>query len=94
MIKIQELKEGDFVRVEENTVEREGTVIDISRDENMVCINNGVQDFWYPMEQIAPIPLTEKELFKLGFEKVRNRGRSEIYERAFQGFSSRSRQLY
>ena len=70
MIKIQELKEGDIVRVEENTLEREGTVVSISRDENMVCIDNGVQEFWYPMEQVAPIPLTEKELFKLGFERT------------------------
>ena len=70
MIKIQELKEGDIVRVEENTTEREGIVVDVSRDENMVCINNGIQDFWYPLDQIAPIPLTEKELFKLGFERV------------------------
>ena len=70
MIKIQELKQGDIVRVEEGTTEREGTVVNVSREENMVCINNGIQEFWYTPEQIAAIPLTEKELFQLGFEKT------------------------
>ena len=70
MIKIQELKQGDIVRVEEGTMEREGTVIEVSRDENMVCVDNGIQEFWYNLDQIAPIPLTEKELFMLGFERV------------------------
>ena len=69
MIKIQELKQGDIVRVLLDTTEREGTVVDISREENMVYIDNGVQEFWYTPEQIAAIPLTEKELLRLGFEK-------------------------
>ena len=70
MVKIQELKQGDIVRVVEETNEREGTVVDVSREENMVCINNGIQEFWYGPDQIAAIPLTEKELFRLGFEKA------------------------
>lgn len=70
MIKIQELKQGDIVRVLLDTTEREGTVVDISREENMVYIDNGVQEFWYTPEQIAAIPLTEKELLRLGFEKA------------------------
>ena len=70
MIKLQELKQGDIIRVVEGNLEREGTVIEVSRDENMVCVNNGIQDFWYNLDQIAPIPLTEKELLKLGFERV------------------------
>ena len=70
MIKIQELKQGDIVRVVQDMTEREGTVVDVSREENMVYINNGIQEFWYTPEQIAAIPLTEKELFGLGFEKT------------------------
>ena len=70
MIKIQELKQGDIVRVIQDTTEREGTVVNVSREENMACINNGIQEFWYAPEQIAAIPLTEKELFSLGFEKM------------------------
>ena len=70
MIKISELKEGDIVKVIEGADERVGTVVDTSRDENMACINNGIQDFWYGTEDIIPIPLTEEQLVNtLGFEK-------------------------
>ena len=70
MIKIQELKQGDVIRVIQDATEREGTVTEVSKDENMVCVDNGTQEFWYSMDQIAPIPLTEKELLMLGFEKI------------------------
>lgn len=70
MIKISDLKSGDVVRVVDLGTETEGIVVDVSRDEGMVCVDNGVQDFWYALDQIAPIPLTEKELLKLGFEKL------------------------
>jgi hypothetical protein len=69
MVKLTDLKEGDIVRVEEEGIEREGVVVRISREEHMACIHNGIQEFWYPLEQIAPIPLTEEQLLKLGFEK-------------------------
>src|SRR5688500_9146263 len=70
MIKIQELKQGDIVRVEEETTEREGTDVDVSREENMVCNNNAIKEFWYTTDQIAANPLTEKELYQIGFEKT------------------------
>ena len=69
MVKISDLKEGDVVRVLEEGVEREGVVVSTSKEENMACINNGIQDFWYTPEQIVPIPLTEAQLLNLGFEK-------------------------
>ncbi len=71
MIKLAQMKEGDIVKViEEGGIEREGTVVDTSTDNNMVCVNNGVQDFWYPPESLAPVPLTEHHLIQtLGFEK-------------------------
>ena len=47
MVKITELKEGDIVHVIDEGVERIGTVVEISRDENMANIDNGVQEFWY-----------------------------------------------
>jgi hypothetical protein len=69
MVKITDLKPGDVVKVIEEGIERDGIVEDISRDENMACINNGVQEFWYTPEDIIPVPLTEKQLLLLGFEK-------------------------
>jgi hypothetical protein len=70
MVKISELKEGDIVKVIDSGDERVGAVVDTSRDENMACINNGVQDFWYAPEDIIPVPLTEDQLIHtLGFER-------------------------
>ena len=83
MIRLQELKQGDIVRLEEGTLEREGTVVEISREENMALIDNGIQEFWYNPEQIAPIPLTEKELFKLGFEREDVEGGAKYKKRTF-----------
>ncbi|HZF66167.1 MAG TPA: hypothetical protein VEZ55_16875 [Chitinophagaceae bacterium] len=69
MLKLQELKPGDIIRIVDQGTETEGTVVDTSRNDDMVCVDNGVQEFWYNRSQIAPLPLTEKELLKLGFEK-------------------------
>jgi len=70
MVKVTDLKEGDVVHVLNEGMERVGTVVDTSRDDNMACINNGVQEFWYPPEEIIPIPLTESHLINtLGFER-------------------------
>ncbi|RYY87139.1 MAG: hypothetical protein EOO15_12735 [Chitinophagaceae bacterium] len=69
-MKISDLKPGDVVRVLHDGAEREGMVADTSRDENLACIDNGIQDFWYPPEQIVPIPVSEHGLTSiLGFEK-------------------------
>jgi len=84
MIKIQELKQGDIVRVVQDMTEREGTVVDVSREENMVYINNGIQEFWYTPEQIAAIPLTEKELFRLGFEKTETQNGTKYMKGPFR----------
>jgi len=70
MVKISELKEGDIVKVLDSGEERIGSVVQSSREENMVCVNNGVQDFWYAPEDVVPIPLTEEQLINtLGFER-------------------------
>ncbi|TCJ12688.1 hypothetical protein EPD60_14475 [Flaviaesturariibacter flavus] len=69
-MKISDLKPGDVVRVLHDGGEREGVVTDTSRDENMACINNGVQEFWYPPEEIVPIPMSDQAMTGiLGFEK-------------------------
>lgn len=71
MVKINELKPGDILKVlDEGGMEREGTVIEVSRDEGMACVDNGVQEFWYTLDQLVPVPLTEERLFQLGFERT------------------------
>ena len=69
MVKISDLKEGDIVIIMEEGVEREGTVVDVQRDQNLVCVNNGVQEFWYSPSDILSIPLNEEQLLKLGFQR-------------------------
>ena len=51
-------------------VERTGTIVETSREENMALVDTGVQEFWFSTEDIVPIPLTEHQLIHiLGFEK-------------------------
>ena len=69
-MKLSELKPGDWVILNDEGVEREGTVLRTSAEDNKVCINNGVQEFWYELKDIKPLPLTEKQLLNLGFEKL------------------------
>jgi hypothetical protein len=70
MVKITEYKEGDVVHVIDAGVERVGVVTDITREDKMVCVDNGIQEFWYPVDEIIPVPLTEDQLLNtLGFEK-------------------------
>jgi hypothetical protein len=70
MVKITDLKEGDIIQVNDSGVERTGTVVETSRDENMALVDTGVQEFWFSAEDIVPVPLTEQQLiYTLGFEK-------------------------
>jgi hypothetical protein len=70
MVKISDLQEGDIVKILDAGLERIGTVVDITREDNMACVDNGVQEFWYPAEEIIPVPLTDEQLVHtLGFEK-------------------------
>jgi len=69
MLKIGKLKSGDIVMINDNGVMREGTVVDISREEHQVLIDNGIQEFWYNLDQVNALPLDENQLVKLGFTK-------------------------
>lgn len=69
MLKINELKPGDIVTVDDEGVKREGTVVSISHEENQALVDNGVQEFWYSPEEIQAIPLDDAQLLKLGFTR-------------------------
>jgi len=69
MLKIGDIKTGDIIMVNDEGVVREGTVVRINHEEGMALVDNGVQEFWYAPEQMEPIPLTEEQLIKFGFEK-------------------------
>ena len=42
MLKIGHLKSGDLIMVNDEGVVREGTVVEISHEENQALVNNGV----------------------------------------------------
>lgn len=71
MIKIQELRQNNFVVAVFEEVERRGTVAEVVPDEKKarVITENGKQDFWYDADHIFPIPLTDAEMGRFGFEK-------------------------
>ncbi|MGE5521664.1 MAG: hypothetical protein ACM3VS_17205 [Candidatus Dadabacteria bacterium] len=70
MVRLTDLKEGDIVHVVHDGVDREGEVLEITREENLACVDNGIQEFWYPLDEIRPVPLTGQRLIDLfGFEQ-------------------------
>ena len=72
MIKFQELKIGDYVIADNDGDMRRGEVTNLNGDEKQVCVDTGIQGFWYETEQLRPIPITDEELQFLKFHKQPN----------------------
>ncbi len=83
-MKLSELKPGDWVVLNDEGIEREGTVISISNEDRKVLVNNGIQEFWYEPENIQPVPLSEKQLFDLGFERLASETGAKYGKGAFR----------
>ncbi|MBC7950059.1 MAG: hypothetical protein H7Y42_19395 [Chitinophagaceae bacterium] len=84
MLKIGELKQGDIVKVSDEGVERDGTVVRVSQEENQALVNNGIQEFWYSPHEMTAVPLDESQLTKLGFEKQEMDGAVKYLKGAFR----------
>ena len=84
MLKMSNLKSGDIVMVDDEGVHREGTVVKINHEEGMALIDNGVQEFWYSPENIAPIPLDEDRLLRLGFQREESDGSVKYKKDSFR----------
>ncbi len=69
MIKFQDLKVGDYVLAKQDGTTWAGEVSNFNRDEKEICVDNGVQGFWFKAEQLSPLPLDEEQLLKLNFQK-------------------------
>jgi hypothetical protein len=67
MLKLNQLKSGDIVMINDEGITREGTVVNVSHQENQALINNGIQEFWYGPAELSAIPLDEAQLLRLGF---------------------------
>lgn len=85
MLKFHNIKVGDYLMADNDGDVLKGEVTNLKHGENQVCLNIGVQEFWYEMEQLAAIPLTEEELFKLKFSKhVNDDGTVKYMKGAFR----------
>ena len=67
MIRFQDIKQGDYIMANNDGTIWQGEVTRLNRDEKEVCVNNGVQEFWYTPEEMQAVPLDEDQLVKLGF---------------------------
>jgi len=67
MLKLGDLKPGDVLSVNDDGVEREGVVVRVSHEDHQVLVDNGIQEFWYTLDEVNPIPLDESQLMALGF---------------------------
>ncbi|THU39993.1 hypothetical protein FAM09_08870 [Niastella caeni] len=79
MIKISELKFGDIVSAEYDGQQREGMVKDINREDKEVCVETGVQEFWYTPDHLYPVPLNDEQMKRLGFTQTENGNGSVKY---------------
>ena len=69
MIKFQELRVGDFVMTNNEGDMRRGEVTALNKNAKQVCVDNGIQEFWYETDQLNPLPLNDEELTHLKFHK-------------------------
>lgn len=79
MIKFQDLKVGDYVLAKQDGDTWPGEVTNFNRDEKQVCVDNGVQEFWFCAEELSPLPLDEERLMKFNFQKQENEDGSVKY---------------
>lgn len=81
MIKFSELKAGDYVLAESDGQAWRGEVTRFNNDEKEVCVNTGVQEMYFPPEDLYPLPLDEDQLMKLKFTKHVNEDGSVKYSK-------------
>ena len=79
MIKFHDLKTGDYVLAEQDGTTWAGEVTRFNHDEKEICVDNGVQEFWFKGDQLSPLPLDDQQLIKLNFHKHENEDGSVKY---------------
>ncbi|MFC4261998.1 hypothetical protein ACFOWM_03845 [Ferruginibacter yonginensis] len=74
MIKLSELKQGGHIIAEHEGDKKRGEIVKINNADKQICINSGVQDFWFDMGKghLEAIPITDDELTNFKFHKLVN----------------------
>jgi len=87
MIKFHEIKKGDYLLADNEGDTRKGEVTDLNRDEKQVCVDTGIQEFWFETNQLTPIALNDQQLMNLKFTKQESVDGSAKYSKgAFRIF--------
>ena len=81
MIKFSDIKIGDYLVAEYEGKLWDGVVVDLNGDEKQVCVETDVQDFWFDLANLHPIPLTEDQLLHLAFSRHENEDGSVKYSK-------------
>lgn len=68
MLKFHEIKTGDYLIADNDGDQKRGEVTNLNGDEKQVCVDTG-QEFWYEMNQLSPLPITDSELSNFKFHK-------------------------
>jgi hypothetical protein len=84
MVKPGHLQSGDIVMVNDEGLLREGTVVQTNREEHLIQVDNGIQEFWYLPQDVYPVALDESQLIKFGFEKEPVDGAMKYKKGAFR----------
>jgi hypothetical protein len=71
MINISELKEGDFLMVNNEGALMDGCVTAVDHAQKLAKVLTGEDnEFWYDGHSLTAIPLSDQSLQKLNFEKI------------------------
>ncbi len=69
MIKFNEIKVGDYLIADNDGDRVLGEVVDLNGNEKQVCVDNGVQQFWFETDQLSAIPMDNEQLLRLKFSR-------------------------
>lgn len=59
MLKFNEIKKGDYVIADFDGNKQVGMVTGVMPAEHDVCINNGVQEFWFKPEELSAVDISD-----------------------------------
>ncbi len=81
MIKVNDLKEGDIVMVDFDGQKTTGDVTEVSIGNKMAKVAHGEQEYWYEINDLYAVPITDEQLKELGFVEKESDNGHTIYER-------------
>lgn len=85
MIKFQEVRIGDYLKVNYEGDVKRGKVTQLKQGEKQVRVDNGSQEFWYETNQLESLPVNEEELANLKFTReVMENGNIKYAKGAFR----------